>query len=71
MDTMIAPKILHADKFINADGESVNRLVLDVDGHNVQVIQYDDGPNVVVYVDTAVTIIDIDEAGSLIAELIQ
>ena len=41
-------------------GETVNRLILDIDSHNVQVIQYDENPNVLVCVDTSMKIMPID-----------
>ena len=41
-------------------GETVNRLVLDIDDHEIQVIQYDENPNVLVCVDASMEIISID-----------
>ena len=60
-------KVIHADKFQNHDGENVNRLVLDVNGHNVQVLQYDQKLNVLVFVDQHAKIIHIDNAAQFIA----
>lgn len=60
-------KVIHADTFQNYEGESVNRLVLDVNGHNVQVLQYDQNLNVLVYVDQHAKIINIQNAAQFIA----
>jgi len=61
------PKVMHHDTHISPDGEQVNRLVLDVNGHNVQVIQYDANLNVLVYVDEHARMIHIDNAAQFIA----
>jgi len=55
------PKVLHHDKFKNHEGEEVNRLVLDVDSHNVQVLQYDDSPKVIVKIDEHMAQVDISQ----------
>lgn len=41
-------------------GETVNRLVLDIDDHEIQVIQYDENPNVLVCMDASIKIMPID-----------
>ena len=64
---MSGTKVIHADEFKNHEGENVNRLVLDVNGHNVQVIQYDKNPSVLVFVDTTAKIMDISKAEKFIA----
>lgn len=60
-------KVLQHDIFTNVEQEQVNRLVLNVNGHNVQVIQYDKCLNVLVYVDQHAKIIHIQNAAQFIA----
>jgi len=55
------PKVIASDKFKNHEGETVNRLVVDVDGHNVQVLQYDDSPKVIVKIDEHMAQVDISQ----------
>jgi len=62
------PKVIHHDTITNADNQQVNRLVLDVNGHEVQVLQYDESPTVIVYVDTTAQQMDISQAGKFIAD---
>jgi len=62
------PKVIHHDTVTNGDGQQVNRLVLDVNGHNCQVLQYDDSPTVIVYVDTTAEQMDISQAGKFIQD---
>lgn len=52
--------------FSNADGEAVERLCLDVYGHDVQIIRYDGGPRVLVWVDDAVELMSIDDVDDYI-----
>ena len=61
------PKVIQHDTFTNTENEQVNRLVLDVNGHNVQILQYDESLNVLVYVDQHAKIIHIDNAAQFIA----
>jgi len=55
------PKVLHHDRFTNTEGEQVNRLVLDANGHEVQILQFDDSPLLLVKVDDSVKQIDINK----------
>jgi len=65
------PKVIHHDTITNADNQQVNRLVLDVNGHEVQVLQYDESPTVIVYVDTTAQQMDISQAGKFIQDRTQ
>ena len=55
------PKVLQHDRFTNIEGEQVNRLVLDANGHEVQILQFDDSPLLLVKVDDSVKQIDINK----------
>ena len=53
--------IVEVTAFVNADHEVIDRVVLDVNGHDVQVLAYDNSPQVVVMVDDAVEQMHISE----------
>ena len=55
------PKVIHHDRFTNTEGEQVNRLVLDANGHEVQILQFDDSPLLLVKVDDTIQQINITE----------
>lgn len=52
-------------------GETVNRLILDIDTHNVQVIQYDENPNVLVCVDTSMKIMPIENVTEYVSRRLE
>lgn len=66
VDVFKSENVLQADVFKNEQGETVRSLVLDMNGHDVQILQYDDSPKVVVCVDSLVKQMDISEAGDFI-----
>ena len=61
------PKVAHHDVTTNPEGETVNRLVLDVNGRDVQVLQYDDHPRVLVFVGKIAKLMHITKAARFIA----
>ena len=61
------PKVVDHDVTTNPEGETVNRLVLDVNGHDVQVLQYDDHLRVLVLVGKIAKMIHITKAARFIA----
>lgn len=61
------PKVIDHDVTTNPEGEQVNRLVLDVNGHDVQVLQYDDHPRVLVRVGKIAKLMHITKAAGFIA----
>jgi len=52
------PKVIESNKFKNDEGETVNRLVVDVNGHHVQVLQYGKSPRLLVMVDEHIARVD-------------
>jgi hypothetical protein len=61
-------KVLQHDRFKNREGENVNRLAVDVNGHKVQVLQYDESPNVLVFVDHKAALLPIQQVGKFVAD---
>ena len=58
---MPGTKVIQHDRFKNHEGENVNRLVLDANGHEVQILQFDDNPLLLVKVDDTIKQIDINK----------
>lgn len=44
-------KVIDVSEFKDADGVIIDRVVVDVHGHDVQILSYDNSPQVVVKVD--------------------
>lgn len=63
----MAPKIkVIEDSTFDLNGESCHRVVTEINGHDVQVIQYDESPNVVVFVDDNAKPMNISEVGQYV-----
>jgi hypothetical protein len=60
-------KAKYADTFQNIEGETVHRLVLDIPGHDVQILQFDSSPCVCVKVDDDMVMMQIGEIDKYIA----
>ena len=58
--------IIEETTFTDADGVLVDRLVVDVHGHDVQIVSYDKGPQVVVKVDEHVRQMNITQVDHFI-----
>lgn len=65
------PKVIQHDTFTNPEGETVNRLVVDVNGHNVQVLQYDDSPRLLVKIDEHMAQVDESRVSEYVANRTQ
>ena len=64
---MPGPTVLQHDEFTDdITGEQVNRLVLSVNGHTVQIVQTDNDPRVLVLVDDILEALHIDDAAPFI-----